>query len=185
MGRLTISQTPLEGVSIVETDAFVDARGRFARWFCADELSPVLNGRRIAQINHSSTLHVGTVRGLHYQNAPHGEMKLVRCIRGRVWDMALDLRAGSPGFLKSFGIELTPENGRMLVIPEGFAHGFQSLEDNSEILYLNTAFYTPQSEDGVHCMDPRADLKWPLPPVHLSARDSAFPFLPGTFKGIK
>jgi dTDP-4-dehydrorhamnose 3,5-epimerase len=179
-----IAQTALPGVVVVETTPFADHRGAFARLYCERELAPVIDGRRIAQINHSRTTTPGAVRGLHFQYPPHAEMKLARCIRGRVWDVAVDLRAGSRTFLHWHGEELTPDNARMLVIPEGCAHGFQVLEPDSELLYLCTAFYAPEAEGGIYCNDPRLGIAWPLPVVGLSQRDSSFPPIAQDFSGI-
>ena len=181
---MNILPTAIAGVAVVETTPFCDHRGAFYRAFCEKELAPVMGGRRIAQINLSRTVDVGAVRGLHYQRAPHGEMKCVRCVRGRVWDVAVDLRAGSPTFLQWHAETLTPENARMLVVPEGCAHGFQVLEADSEILYLSTAFYTPEAEGGVHPQDPAVAVTWPLAVGTLSARDSAQPCLSGDFVGL-
>lgn len=140
--KLTASQTAIAGVVVVQGRPHIDHRGAFMRLYCEQELGSILGGRRVVQINHSRTATIGAVRGMHYQRPPHAEMKLVRCIRGRVWDVAVDLRRGSPTFLESHGLELTPENGRMLVVPEGCAHGFQALAADSELLYLHTAFFT-------------------------------------------
>ncbi len=181
---MKISDTEIAGVKLIETTPVADHRGSFARWFCTRELAIVLGTRPIAQINNSKSLKVGTVRGLHFQRPPNAEMKIVRCIRGRVWDVALDLRAGSPTFLKWYGIEMTPENNRMLAVPEGFAHGYQALEPESELLYFNTAFYTPASEGAVNHADPLAAIRWPLPVTDLSDRDADCPFLTDTFKGL-
>lgn len=176
--------TPLAGVVVVETSAFRDARGAFSRLFCENELAPVLGPRRIVQINHSLTHAVGAVRGLHYQRPPHAETKLVRCLRGRVWDLALDLRADSPTFLRWHAEELSAANAKMLVIPEGCAHGFQVLEAASELLYLHTAAYCPDAEAGVSPTDPAVQIGWPLPIGDLSARDAQHPALPPEFRGI-
>ena len=176
--------TELRGVLVVETTPLVDSRGAFARFFCERELAAVTGDRRIVQINHSRTDAVGAVRGLHYQLPPHAEMKLVRCLRGRVWDVAVDLRAGSPTFLQWHAEELSPGNARMLVIPEGCAHGFQVLEPESELLYLHTAYYAPEAEDAVACDDPRVGVAWPLPIGGLSERDGNHPPLPADFVGI-
>ena len=181
---MKVINTDREGVYIVEAAPISDNRGAFARWFCAKELEGVLDGRAILQINHSKTLKKGAIRGLHYQKSPHAEVKFVRCLRGRVWDLALDLRAGSKTFFKYHAVELTPDNNRMLVIPEGCAHGFQALEAESELLYLHTAYYEPKSEGGVHYADPMASIVWPLPPTEISARDAQHPFLTNAFKGI-
>lgn len=182
--RFSVRPTAIEGVVVVEGQPRGDSRGAFMRLYCEDELRELIGQRRIVQINHSRTQRVGTVRGMHFQHAPHAEMKLVRCLRGRVWDVAVDLRRSSPSFHRSFGVELTPGNGRMLVVPEGCAHGFQVLEPDSELLYLHTAAYAPGAEVGVRCTDPLLDIRWPLPPVELSPRDLAFAPLTPAFDGI-
>jgi dTDP-4-dehydrorhamnose 3,5-epimerase len=121
---------------------------------------------------------------MHFQNPPHAEMKLVRCLKGRVWDVAVDLRSGSPTFLRWHAEELAPEGARMLVIPEGCAHGFQALEPESELLYLHTAFYAPEAEGGVSYADPRLAITWPLPVSDLSPRDRSQPPIDHDFRGI-
>jgi dTDP-4-dehydrorhamnose 3,5-epimerase len=181
---MKIAATPLAGVFEVASQTSSDVRGAFARWFCERELSELLGARKIVQINHSRTTAVGAVRGMHYQRAPHAEMKMIRCIRGRVWDVAVDLRGDSQTFLQWHAVELTPAEGRMLVVPEGCAHGFQALEADSELLYLHTAFYEPSSEGGVDCRDPRIAIRWPLPVTGLSPRDETHPQLAADFQGI-
>lgn len=181
---MLVSQTALDGVVVVQSPSMRDERGEFQRLYCDRELSAVTRGRAVVQINRSRTLRVGSVRGLHLQRAPHGEIKLVRCLRGRVWDVAVDLRAGSATFLRWHAEELTSDNGRMLVIPEGCAHGFQVLEPDSELLYLHTAHYAPESEAGFHCTDPRLGIDWPLPVVGLSQRDSQLPRIGEGFEGL-
>ncbi|WP_437559146.1 dTDP-4-dehydrorhamnose 3,5-epimerase [Acidithiobacillus sulfuriphilus] len=181
---MNIHSTALRGVAIVATQPFADRRGAFSRFFCKDELAAIIGNRDIVQINHSRTSMVGAVRGLHYQLPPYAEMKLVRCIRGRVWDVAVDLRAGSPTFLHWHAEELTPENARMLVIPEGCAHGFQVLEAESELLYLHTAYYTPAAEGGLRHDEPRLGIAWPLPVADLSARDRHHPPLNADYSGM-
>lgn len=182
---MKISDTKISGVKLIETSLVADHRGTFSRWFCMQELEPVLAGRSLAQINNSRSLKAGTIRGLHFQRSPRAEMKIVRCIRGRVWDVALDIRAGSPTFLQWFGAELTSENNLMLAVPEGFAHGYQSLESESELLYFNTEFYTPEFEGAVNHADPLAAIKWPVSVTDLSDRDANEPFLTEEFKGLK
>ncbi len=181
---MRVAATSIPGVVVVETSRQIDPRGSFARLYCERELAEVLGRRRVVQINHSRTEAPGAVRGLHYQRPPHAEMKMVRCLKGRVWDVALDLRQGSPSFLRWHAEELTPENRRMLVIPEGCAHGFQVLEPASELLYLHTAFYAPQAEGGVRYDDPRLAIAWPLPVTELSERDRGHPLLTPDFSGI-
>jgi dTDP-4-dehydrorhamnose 3,5-epimerase len=181
---MKIRPTTLPGVSLIDTFPNVDGRGSFSRLFCERELASVIAGRRMVQINHSRTVTVGTVRGLHFQRPPFAEMKLVRCLKGRVWDVAVDLRASSPTFLQWHAEELTPGTGRMMAIPEGCAHGFQVLEPESELLYLHTQFYTPASQGGVHAADPRVGIAWPLAVRDLSERDAALPHLDADFPGL-
>lgn len=181
---MKLHPTAIAGVAVIEATPFIDHRGSFARLFCERELISVLGERRIVQINQSQTLLKGAVRGMHYQRPPHGEMKLVRCLRGRVWDVAVDLRASSPTFLKHHAEDLSPDNMRMLVIPEGCAHGFQALEQESELLYLHTEFHAPDAEAGIRHDDPRLTIAWPLPVVDLSQRDRNHPLLDQTFNGI-
>lgn len=181
---MKISETTIEGVWIAESGVHQDHRGAFSRLFCAEEEKSILGNRKIVQINHSLTRAIGAVRGLHFQKPPSAEMKIVRCLRGRVLDVAVDLRKGSRTFLKWVAIELTPTNRLALVIPEGCAHGFQVLEDNSELLYLHTAFYSSVDEGAVRCDDPRVGVHWPLPPIDLSVRDLSHPYLDEGFEGI-
>jgi dTDP-4-dehydrorhamnose 3,5-epimerase len=181
---MRVVETEIKGVDVVETAPVEDHRGSFARLFCELDLSSVMRGRRIVQINHSRTRAVGAVRGMHFQLPPHAEMKLVRCLKGRVWDVAVDLRAGSATLLQWHARELTPRNAHMLVIPEGCAHGFQALEAESELLYLHTASYVPAAERGVAHDDPQLSIAWPLPVTDLSARDRAHQPLPPGFAGL-
>ncbi len=182
--NLKITATRLQGVMVVETPPLTDDRGAFTRLFCNSELANIVGQRRIVQVNHSRTRLPGAVRGLHYQRPPHAEMKFVRCVRGRVWDIAVDLRTGSPTFLQWHAEELGANHSRMLVVPEGCAHGFQVLEPDSEMLYLHTAFYEPSSEGGLAYNDPRLAITWPLPVTELSGADSRRPFLTEDFSGI-
>ena len=181
---MKIKSTAIEGVAVVEMNPITDNRGTFTRLFCARELDEIIGMRCIVQINRSQTKSVGAVRGMHYQRPPHSEMKFVTCLNGRVWDVALDLRAGSKTFLQWHAEELAPANSRMLAIPEGCAHGFQALEPNSELLYLHTAFYNLDSESGIQPMDPRIRLAWPLPITDLSLRDRTHPLLDEDFVGL-
>lgn len=184
MGTLIIAETPLPDLKVVNLLPHHDDRGAFTRMFCASELQPVLGDRRIAQINLSKTLHAGTVRGFHFQRPPHAEMKMISCIRGRVWDVVVDIRAGSSTFLHWHALELHADDAQMIVVPEGFAHGFQALERDSELLYLHTEFYNPLSEGGLRYDDPRLAVTWPAPPHGLSSRDLAHPLLDSDFTGI-
>ena len=182
--EMKITDTKIPGVHIIETTALIDERGSFVRNFCTRDLAPVLQGRTIAQINQSKTAKVGSLRGMHFQCPPHAEIKLVRCLRGRIWDVALDLRRESPTFLQWHAEELTPGNMKMMIVPERCAHGFQVLEPDSEVLYLHTEFYQPAAEGAVHYNDPRINIKWPLAVTDLSPRDAGHAFLDDSFTGI-
>lgn len=169
--------TPLAGAFVVELEPIEDERGFFARSFCQNEfrargLDPV-----VAQCNVSLNRSRGTLRGLHYQAPPHEEAKLVRCTRGAIWDVIVDLREGLPTRWKSFSTELTADNRRALYVPRGFAHGFQTLADDSEVLYQISEFYHPESSRGLRWDDPALGIRWPLPEPVVSARDRAYPLL--------
>jgi len=181
---MTIQNTVIPGVCVIATTSYKDDRGAFTRLYCAQELAPIIAQREIVQINHSITKTRGIIRGFHYQKEPWSEMKLIRCIKGRVWDVALDLRLNSPTFLKWHALELSQTNDLMLVIPEGCAHGFQVLEANSELLYLHTQYYSPEADCGVRYDDPRIGISWPLTPVGISSRDKNHPALTTDFKGL-
>lgn len=184
MSRFRIVETTLPDLKVVIRDRRTDERGHLSRLFCANELESAGWRGGIAQINHTLTRQSGTVRGLHFQRAPDAEAKLVSCLRGRVWDVAVDLRAGSPTFLRWHAEELSADNGRALLIPVGFAHGFQALEADSELLYLHSAPYSPASEGALNAVDPRLAIDWPLPVGDRSARDQCHPMLTDDFKGI-
>ena len=181
---MKIHETSIAGLVLAESTRQTDERGFFTRLYCQDELRELVDERQIVQINQSSTRSVGAVRGMHYQLPPHAEMKLVRCVKGKVWDVAVDLRAGSPTFLDWHAEELSADNTRMMVIPEGFAHGFQVLEQDSELLYLHTDFYKPAVEKGVRPTDPQLAIKWPMAPQDLSDRDLKHPLLTSEFTGL-
>ncbi len=179
MRRLQIIDTPLAGVRLVERNSLADTRGFLARVFCANELAEAGWAKPIAQINHTRTRQRGTVRGLHFQRVPDDDMKLVSCLRGAVWDVAVDLRAHSSTYLQWYGCELSIGNQRALLVPEGCAHGFQCLEDDAELLYCHSAAYQPRSDAGLHAQDPQLAIAWPLPVALLSARDAALPTVHG------
>lgn len=135
-------------------------------------------------MNHSFSTHKGTIRGMHYQVAPYKEIKMIKCIAGAVFDVIIDLRTGSPTFLRWFGVELSAQNRKMIYIPEGFAHGFQSLSDDAELLYHHSAYYTPGAEGGIRYDDPVIKIEWPLPLSIISGRDSTHPYIDNNYKGI-
>ena len=182
--RFDITSTPLKGVEVIHRKPIGDRRGFLERLFCVNELQALIGSRSIVQINHTLTARRGTVRGMHFQHPPHAEMKLVSCLRGEVFDVAVDLRAGSPTFLKWHAEVLSATNHKTLAIPEGFAHGFQALTEDCEMLYLHTAAYHPASEDGLRPVDPRLGIKWPLELADLSPRDAGHPLMTENFNGI-
>ena len=177
-------ETAIDGLYVLQRKPIRDARGYLERMFCTEELEWLLGERQIRQINRTRTGAQGTVRGLHFQLTPHAETKLVSCLGGRVFDVAVDVRAGSPTFLQWHGEELSEENGRTLVIPEGFAHGFQTLTADCRMLYVHTAAYTPEAERGLHACDPSLSIDWPLPITEQSGRDQRLPLLTSDFRGI-
>ena len=181
---MIFTRTPLADSYVIELNPFQDERGWFARTYCQEEFRAIAPKLEWVQFNHSCTRLCGTVRGLHFQTPPHQEAKLIRCIAGAVWDVIVDLRRGSPTLLHGFGVELSAANRKMLFVPEGFAHGFQTLTDNCEMLYHHTHAYTPGAEGGVRYDDPRLAIRWPLPPVDLSERDHNLPLLTDCFEGI-
>jgi dTDP-4-dehydrorhamnose 3,5-epimerase len=174
---MQFEETPLKGCYVIRTTPFVDHRGAFARFFCERELGYVIGDRRIVNVNFSRTVKKGSIRGMHFQRPPDSEMKFVRCIKGKVFDVAVDLRKNSPTYLYWYGVELSAENMNMLAIPEGFAHGFQALEDDVEIMYLVTAFYSPNCEGGLNHADPQIGIYWPLPITDVSEKDLHHPYL--------
>ena len=185
MSHFTVSNLPLTGLKLIERQRAFDDRGYFSRLFCADKLSTFGRNKPIAQINHTYTTRRGTVRGIHYQTPPYAEIKMVTCIRGKVWDLAVDLRAQSPTFLRWQAQILSAENAHALLIPEGFAHGFQTLVDDCELLYLHSEAYAPQAEAALRFDDPRLNITWPLPISEMSVRDRAHPLLTAKFNGIE
>ncbi len=174
MKRFEITELPLKGLKLVKRTVLADHRGFFTRLFCAEGLKSIW-GTSIAQINHTLTKQTGSVRGMHFQIPPSAETKLVTCIRGRIWDVAVDVRAESPTFLQWHSAELSPDNQCSFLIPPGFAHGFQTLTDDCELVYLHSEFYSPINERGLHPQDPVLGIRWPLPVENLSSRDAAHP----------
>ncbi len=182
--RFDIFETSLGGLRILQRRPVGDHRGYLERMYCAHELETLLSRKSVSQINHSLTQKAGTVRGMHFQYPPHAETKIVSCLAGEVFDVAVDLREGSPTFLQWHGEILSSENHRSLLIPEGFAHGFQTLRYDCEMLYLHTAPWTPGSEGGLQPGDPALNIQWPQPITEISPRDSAFALVTPEFAGV-
>ena len=182
---MKLHPTPLAGLYEIHTALVGDARGRFTRLFCEQELSPIRPSTHFTQINLSETRGRGTLRGMHYQTPPAAEAKLIRCLRGRVFDVAVDLRAGSPTFLHWHALELAEDNHRAIFIPEGFAHGFQTLTDDVHLLYMHTAPWTPACEAGLRHDDPRLAIAWPLVVTTISERDCNYALIADAFTGVQ
>jgi dTDP-4-dehydrorhamnose 3,5-epimerase len=182
--RFDVLDTPLPSLKVIQRKPIGDHRGFLERLFCAQEFQPLLAGKTIRQINRTLTVAQGTLRGLHFQHAPHAETKIVSCLRGEVFDVAVDCRNGSPTFLNWHAEVLSAKNHKSLLIPDGFAHGFQTLTENCELLYLHTADYEPRAEGALNAADPKLNIRWPLPVTELSARDAAHPWLTEAFTGV-
>lgn len=177
-------KTTIMGVFLIRHHPSNDNRGSFCRLFCSREFAEFTNGMVASQVNLSQTSKKGTFRGFHYQFAPAHEYKLVSCIQGQVHDFALDVRRGSATFLKVFSCDLVADAPYSLLLPPGVAHGFQSLVDNSALIYNHSGFYSPEHQGGIRFDDPRLDVTLPLPVSELSERDAAHPFLGDAFEGI-
>lgn len=185
MGSLMPTITPLKGLYEIRAASIADERGRFSRVFCEQDLIGIRPGLHFAQVNLSETIRKGTVRGMHYQTPPAAEAKLIRCLRGRVFDVAVDLRRKSATFLHWHATELAEDNELAVYIPEGFAHGFQALTDNVELLYLHTVPWTPTSEGGLRHDDPRLAVSWPLPVGTVSGKDRSYQLIDESFPGVQ
>jgi len=177
------NKTTIEGVMELARTSISDSRGAFQRLYCNDLLRSHLNGNNIKQINHSFTSEAGAIRGMHMQLGASAEFKIISCLSGEVFDVALDLRRNSQTFLEWYSIILTPGKHNSILIPPGVAHGFQTLKENSELLYLHTENYSPRDEFGVSFIDPSANIKWPQPQTQISDRDLSFKPLSNDFLG--
>jgi dTDP-4-dehydrorhamnose 3,5-epimerase len=184
MGGIKPTPTPLEGLYEIHNATTADARGRFSRLFCEQEFALVRPRLHFTQINLSATNLQGAVRGMHYQTPPAAEAKLIRCLRGRVFDVAVDLRKDSPTFLRWHGTELADDKDLAVFIPEGFAHGFQALTDDVQLLYFHTESWTPANEAGLRHDDPRLAIDWPYPVTICSERDRGYPLIDDRFTGV-
>jgi dTDP-4-dehydrorhamnose 3,5-epimerase len=176
--------TPLKGSFEIDIQLFKDDRGWFARTWCKKEFQQIGHEKEWVQLNHSFTAKKGALRGLHFQYPPYGEIKMVRCIAGAVFDVIVDIRNGSSTFLNWFGLELSAANKKMLYIPEGFAHGFQTLTDNVELIYHHSSYYVPGYEGGLRYDDKKLNIQWPLPVTEISERDKQYPDITEDFGGI-
>lgn len=185
MSRFDFISTPLAGLTLVQRKALADPRGFLSRFYCAEEFAAAgLINKPLVQINHTLTRHKGAVRGLHFQYPPYAETKLVSCLQGEVFDMAIDLRQESPTFLSWYGTILSAQNQQSLLIPEGFAHGFQTLTENCELIYLHTAAYHPESEGALNISDPKLNITLPLAISEISERDRIHKLIEQDFTGI-
>ena len=174
---MRFTPTSLAGAFLIHLEPRVDARGTFARAFCAQEFAARGLETGFVQANISSNVRAGTVRGLHFQREPHAEVKLVRCIRGAVYDVVVDMREASPTYLRWFGAELTDDNGPTMYVPKGFAHGYQALSDGAAVSYMVSAYYAPQTEGGLRYDDPKLAIDWPRAVCDISDKDAQWPLL--------
>lgn len=181
---MTFNPATLQGVYLVQPEPFSDERGWFARTYCKRAFGAIGHTAEWVQLNHSFTREKGSIRGMHFQLPPYAEIKMVRCIAGAVWDVVVDIRRDSPTFLKWYAAELNPRNKQMMYIPAGFAHGFQTLEPDTELLYHHSEYYQPGAESGLRFDDPALSVAWPLPVTVVSDRDRAHPLIEESFKGI-
>jgi len=176
--------TDLDGSFIIEPGIIEDNRGKFSRLICTNELKGIGHFENFVQINHSSTKQHGSIRGLHFQVPPVAEIKIVKCIKGSVFDVIVDIRRSSPTFLCWYGHNLSEQNMKMMYIPKGFAHGYQTLVPDSELIYFHTEYYSPDHEGALHYNDPQLLIEWPLPVGSISERDASYPFIDEVFEGL-
>lgn len=181
---MIFTPTKLKGSYVIDINPLTDERGWFARYYCKNDFKEIGHTQEWVQLNHSSTNKKGTVRGMHFQLLPFREIKMVKCIRGSIYDVIVDIRKESSTFLQWVSVELSSENKKMLYIPEGFAHGFQCLEDHCELIYHHSEFHTPNAESGIRYDDPKINITWPLSVSMISSRDKNHLYLEDNFKGI-
>ena len=182
--RFNFIETSLTGLYKIEQKPIKDSRGFFSRFFCAEEFKEIGFIQPIAQMNHTHTKLKGAVRGMHYQHPPYTETKIVTCIRGEIFDVAVDIRKDSPTFLQWHGEILSAKTQSSLYIPDGFAHGFQSLTENCELLYMHSSFYQHDAEGGLNVLDRELNIEWPLEISEISERDQNHTMINTSFKGI-
>jgi dTDP-4-dehydrorhamnose 3,5-epimerase len=183
--RFNIKKTSLAGLHVIERLPIKDDRGWLERVYCQDSLGELANGKIIRQITKTLTVKKGTVRGLHFQKPPYAETKIISCLKGKIWDVAVDLRKNSPTFLNYFAVELSENQHLSLLVPEGFAHGFQALTNNCQIMYFNTSNHNQDAEGGINALDPRLSIQWPLKISLRSIKDANSHFLEKNFTGLE
>lgn len=181
---MVFSELKLKGAFVIKPEPFIDNRGFFLRSFCTEEFAQQGLVNTFLQINHSGTNTIGSIRGMHFQYPPYAEVKVVKCTKGAIIDIIIDLRKDSPTFLQWESIELNEENKQAVYIPQGFAHGFQTLTENAEIIYLVSQVYNRENEGGVRFDDPAIGIKWRLPVTKMSEKDQQIPYIKSSFKGI-
>lgn len=181
---MKIEQTPITGLYLFQPEPIRDNRGFFAEVFTQRELDKIGHTKPIAQVNHAMNVQKGTLRGMHFQHPPKAEIKIVKCAKGEIYDVVVDIRKGSPTFLQTYSITLSADAMTMIYIPEGFAHGYQTLQPNCEVLYFTTEFYSPAHAAGLRFDDPCLNLKWPEEITDISPRDTNHPLITNAFEGI-
>jgi dTDP-4-dehydrorhamnose 3,5-epimerase len=181
---MIFEELKLAGSYLIKPKYFSDKRGSFGRLLCKDEFEEQGLSHKIVQVNHSINSTKGSVRGMHYQKPPYCEVKVIKCIKGSVWDVIVDIRKGSSTFLQWTAVELSAANQKMIYVPQGFAHGFQVLESDSELLYMHTEMYTPGYEGALNYCDSALNINWPLPITEISEKDSTQPVINVKFKGL-
>ncbi|MDC0393487.1 dTDP-4-dehydrorhamnose 3,5-epimerase family protein [Candidatus Pelagibacter sp.] len=184
MSNFIIQSTPINNLQLIKQKPIIDDRGFLSRIFCQKTFNNIMQDKTIKQINRTFTLKKGTVRGLHFQYPPYAETKIVTCLKGKVWDVAVDLRKGSKTFLHHHAVLLTEDNYNSFLIPEGFAHGFQTLTTQCEMLYFHTSNYKQESEGGLNVLDPLISINWPQEITERSKRDTELEMLKNNFNGI-
>jgi len=171
---MTFEETKLKGAYVISLNLLTDARGGFTRTFCKREFEKIGHAKEFVQMNQSYNTYKGTIRGMHFQKHPYQEIKLIRCVKGAVLDVIVDLRPDSETYLQHVAVEISEQNKKMIYVPENFAHGFQTLTDNAELIYHHTEYYTPQADAGLLYNDPALNIAWPLPPVMVSDKDRSY-----------
>jgi dTDP-4-dehydrorhamnose 3,5-epimerase len=177
-------KTKIAGLYLIDLTPFEDQRGSFSRIFCKKEFSAAGLVTEFVQTNHSITRQGGSIRGLHYQRSPHMEVKLITCLSGAVWDVVVDLREKSPTYLQHLGVQLSEANRLMIYIPQGCAHGFQTMKDHSSLIYQHSAYYHPESENGLKYNDPALGIQWPMDVTNISLKDENYPLIDDKFERI-